>query len=312
MANGNHTALSEFVLSGLTRDPQVQIPLFMLFLLIYVVTLLGNLLIILIIRVSLQLNTPMYFFLSHLSFSDSCYSSSVTPKMLANFLVDRKTISFPGCVAQLSAASIFGVAEYCLLAVMAYDRYVAICKPLLYIVCMPQRLCALLVTTSYLASCLNAVACVASVFSLSFCGSHEINHFYCDVPPLLKLSCSDPRLAQVLPAASTAVIMLVTVLTTLISYVYILLTIFKIHSPGGRQKAFFTCASHLMTVTLFYGTTMFICLLPSSSFSMDQKKMVSVCYMILIPMMNPMIYSLRNKEVKDALWKMIALKKWSF
>ncbi|XP_001514450.3 olfactory receptor 502-like [Ornithorhynchus anatinus] len=305
MANGNRTVLSEFILSGLTSDPQLRIPLFMLFLLIYMVTLLGNLLIVLIIRVSSQLHTPMYFFLSHLSFSDSCYSSSVTPKMLANFLLDKKTISYPECVAQFCVAATFGVVEYCLLAVMAYDRYVAICKPLLYIVCMPQRLCASLVTASYLASCLNTVVYTANVFSLTFCGPPEINHFYCDVPPLLKLSCSDPGLAQVLPAATMAVIMLVTVLTTLISYVYILPAILKIQSSGGRQKAFFTCSSHLMTVTLFYGTTMFIYLLPSSSFSMDQKKLVSVCYMILIPMLNPMIYSLRNKEVKDALWKVL-------
>ncbi|XP_028914998.1 olfactory receptor 502-like [Ornithorhynchus anatinus] len=306
MANGNRTALSEFILSGLTSDPQLQIPLFILFLLIYMVTLLGNLLIVLIIRVSSQLHTPMYFFLSHLSFSDSCYSSSVTPKMLANFLLDKKTISYPECVAQFCVAATFGVVEYCLLAVMAYDRYVAICKPLLYIVCMPQRLCASLVTASYLASCLNTVVYTVNVFSLTFCGPLEINHFYCDVPPLLKLSCSDPGLAQVFPAASTAIIMLVTVLTTLISYVYILLAILKIQSSGGRQKAFFTCTSHLMTVTLFYGTTMFIYLLPSSSFSMDQKKLVSICYMILIPMLNPVIYSLRNKEVKDALWKVMA------
>ncbi|XP_038620045.1 olfactory receptor 502-like [Tachyglossus aculeatus] len=305
MANGNHTAQSEFILSGLTSDPQLQIPLFVLFLLIYVVTLLGNLLMILIIRASLQLHTPMYFFLSHLSFSDSCYSTSVTPKMLANFLVEKKTISYPGCVAQFCAAATFGTMEYCLLAVMAYDRYVAISKPLLYVVCMPQRLCTLLVTASYISSCLNSVVYTASAFSLTFCGSPEINHFYCDVPPLLKLSCSEPRFAQVLPAVSLAVIMLVTVLTILISYVYILLAILKIQSSGGRQKAFFTCASHLMTVTLFYGTTIFIYLLPSSSISLDQKKVVSVCYMILIPMLNPMIYSLRNKEVKDALWKIM-------
>ncbi|XP_038620015.1 olfactory receptor 502-like [Tachyglossus aculeatus] len=305
MANRNHTALTEFILSGLTNDPQLQIPLFVLFLLIYVVTLLGNLLMVLIIRASLQLHTPMYFFLSHLSFSDSCYSTSVTPKMLANFLVEKKTISYPGCVAQFCAAATFGTMEYCLLAVMAYDRYIAISKPLLYVVCMPQRLCTLLVTASYISSCLNSVVYTASAFSLTFCGSPEINHFYCDVPPLLKLSCSDPMIAQVLPAVSMAVIMLVTVLTTLISYVYILLAILKIQSSGGRQKAFFTCASHLMTVTLFYGTTIFIYLLPSSSISLDQKKVVSVCYMILIPMLNPMIYSLRNKEVKDALWKIM-------
>ncbi|XP_038620046.1 olfactory receptor 502-like [Tachyglossus aculeatus] len=305
MANRNHTAVSEFIMYGLTSDPQLQIPLFMLFLLIYIVTLLGNLLIILIIRVSLQLHTPMYFFLSHLSFSDSCYSTSVTPKMLANFLVDKKTISFPGCVAQFCAAATFGVVEYCLLAVMAYDRYVAICKPLIYVVCMPQRLCTSLVTASYIASCLNTVIYSATVFSLTFCGPPEINHFYCDVPPLLKLSCSEPRLAQVLPAASLAVIMLVTVLTILISYVYILLAILKIQSSRGRQKAFFTCSSHLMTVTLFYGTTIFNYLLPKSSFSIDQKKVVSVCYIILIPLLNPMIYSLRNKEVKDALSKVM-------
>ncbi|XP_028914959.1 olfactory receptor 494-like [Ornithorhynchus anatinus] len=308
MANGNNTAVTEFILLGLTGDPNLQVIFFLLFLVMYSVTLLGNLVIIILIRISSQLHTPMYFFLSHLSFSDTCFSSSVTPKMLVNFLAEKKTISYPACATQFWLAATFGFSECFLLAVMAYDRYVAICSPLIYTLIMSEKTCASLVAASYVASFMNSLLCTYGVFSLFFCGPDQINHFYCDTPALLKLSCSDIQLAKIFQSSSAGITVIITSGTIITSYVYILISILRMPTKGGRRKAFSTCASHLLVVTLFYGTVTFIYVMPNSDNSVDLNKMVSVFYMVMIPMLNPVIYCLRNKDVIEALKRRVGMK----
>ncbi|XP_043827452.1 olfactory receptor 480-like [Dromiciops gliroides] len=308
MSGKNCTAVNEFIILGLTDDPTLRVILFLIFLGVYAVTLVGNLAIILLIRNSSQLHTPMYLFLSHLAFVDSAYSSSVTPVMLKNFLVDKTIIPFGGCVSQMFCGATFGTAECFLLAVMAYDRYVAICRPLLYSTNMSSRVCTLLLITSYLGSCVNAWIFTGCLLNRSFCGPNKINHFFCDYSPLLKLSYSQDDLAEILPSASTGSIIMITVLIIIISYVYILFSVLKISSTEGRSKAFSTCSSHLTAVTLFYGTLTFIYVMPKSSYSTDVNKVMSVFYIVMIPMLNPLIYSLRNNEVKGALRKLMSKK----
>ncbi|XP_027705466.1 olfactory receptor 508-like [Vombatus ursinus] len=308
VSGNNCTAVTEFIILGLTDDPTLRVILFVIFLGVYAVTLIGNLSIILLIRNSVQLHTPMYLFLSHLAFVDTAYSSTVTPVMLKNFLVDKITIPLEGCVAQMFCGGTFGMAECFLLAVMAYDRYVAICRPLLYSTNMSTRLCTLLLITSYLGGCVNTWIVTCCLLNRYFCGPNEINHFFCDYSPLLKLSYSQDNLADILPAASTGLVIVITVLTILISYIYILFSVLKISSTEGRSKAFSTCTSHLTAVTLFYGTITFIYVLPKSSYSTDENKVVSVFYIVIIPMLNPVIYSLRNNEVKGALRKFMSRK----
>ncbi|XP_001378054.3 olfactory receptor 5P3-like [Monodelphis domestica] len=305
MSSNNCTAVTDFIILGLTDDPILCVILFVIFLGVYVVTMVGNLSIIILIKNSSQLHTPMYLFLSHLAFVDILISSSVTPFMLMNYLEDTTVISFGGCLAQLCCGCTFGASECFLLAVMAYDRYVAICSPLLYSTNMSTRVCTLLLTTSYLGGCINSWTFIGCLLNRSFCGPNKINHFFCDYSPLLKLSYSQDDLAEVLPAASAATILMVTVLVIIISYVYILFSVLKISSTKGRSKAFSTCTSHLTSVILFYGTLTFIYAMPKSTYSTDQNKMVSVFYIVMIPMLNPLIYSLRNNEVKGALRKLM-------
>ncbi|XP_051821359.1 olfactory receptor 480-like [Antechinus flavipes] len=308
MSGNNCTAVTEFILLGLTDDPILCAILFVIFLGVYAITLVGNLSIVILIRNSSQLHTPMYLFLSHLAFVDTSYSSSVTPVMLKNFLVDKTNIPLGGCVAQMFCGAIFGTAECFLLAVMAYDRYEAICSPLLYSTKMSTRACTLLLITSYLGSCINAWIFTGCLLNRSFCGSNKINHFFCDYAPLLKLSHSQDDLAETLPSASTGSIIMITVLIIIISYIYILFSVLKISSTEGRSKAFSTCTSHLTAVTLFYGTLTFIYVMPKSSYSTDVNKVMSVFYIVMIPMLNPLIYSLRNNEVKEALRKLMSKK----
>ncbi|XP_027705470.1 olfactory receptor 508-like [Vombatus ursinus] len=308
MSGNNCTAVTEFILLGLTDDPTLRVVLFVIFLGVYAVTLVGNLSIITLIRNSSQLHTPMYLFLSHLAFVDIGYSSSVTPLMFVNFLADKTSISLGGCVAQMCSTATFGTAECFLLAVMAYDRYAAICSPLLYSTNMSARVCTLLLITSYLGGCMNAWIFTGCLLNRSFCGPNKINHFFCDYSPLLKLSYSEGNLAEILPAASAGSVIMITVLIILISYVYILFSVLKIRSTEGRSKAFSTCTSHLTAVILFYGTSTFIYVLPKSSYSTDENKVVSVFYTVMIPMLNPLIYSLRNNEVKRALMKLMSRK----
>ncbi|XP_004467192.1 olfactory receptor 5P80-like [Dasypus novemcinctus] len=310
MGTENYTAVTEFIILGLTEDITVCAILFIAFLGIYVITLMGNVSIIMLIRSSPQLHTPMYFFLCHLAFVDIGYSSSVTPIMLLGFLRGGTSLPVTGCVAQLCSVVTFGTAECFLLAAMAYDRYVAIWSPLLYSTNMSHRICILLVGTSYLGGCVNSWTFTGCLLSLSFCGPNQVNHFFCDYSPLLKLSCSHDFISEILPAISSGSIIVVTMFIITLSYVYILFSILKMHSTEGRQKAFSTCTSHLTAVTLFYGTIAFIYVTPKSSYSTDQNKVVSVFYTVVIPMLNPLIYSLRNKEVKEAMGKLMARNHW--
>ncbi|XP_001378033.3 olfactory receptor 508-like [Monodelphis domestica] len=305
MFGNNCTAVTEFIILGLTDDPVLCVILFVMFLGVYVVTVVGNLSIIIVIRKSSQLQTPMYLFLSHLAFLDLGFSSFVTPVMLMSYLEDTTVISFGGCLAQLCCGCTFGTTECFLLAVMAYDRYVAICSPLLYSTNMSTRVCTLLLTTCYLGGCINACIFTGCLLNRSFCGSNKINHFFCDYSPLLELSYSQDEIAEVLPAVSDASILMVTVLVIIISYVYILFSVLKISSTEGRSKAFSTCTSHLTAVTLFYGSLTFIYAMPKSTYSTDQNKVVSLFYSVMIPMLNPLIYSLRNNEIKGALRKLM-------
>nr|XP_006133595.2 olfactory receptor 1019-like [Pelodiscus sinensis] len=303
MEEGNHSVVTEFILSGLTDRPELQIPLFVLFLLIYVTTLMWNGGMILLIMNDHRLHTPMYFFLCNLSFCDLCYSSTVAPKMLQNFLAKRKSISRTACAVQMYFSVSLTDIECLLLAVMAYDRYVAICNPLLYTVTMSRQLCSQLVAGVCAMGLVDSMIHTCLTFRLSFCHSNIISHFFCDIPPLLALSCSDIRINEIVMFACTCIIIVSSVVIVLLSYVYIIPTILQIRSAEGQHKAFSTCACHLTAVVIFYGTLLFIYLRPTSSYSMDTDKIASVFYSLVIPLLNPLIYSLRNREVKDALRK---------
>ncbi|XP_006034851.1 olfactory receptor 1019-like [Alligator sinensis] len=300
MTEGNHTEATEFLLLGFTGNPKLEIFLFVFFLFIYMVILLGNFGMIMLIRINSQLHTPMYFFISNLAVLDVGISTIIAPRMLMTLLATSKAISFTGCCVQFFLFCIAVTCECCLLAVMAYDRFIAICNPLLYPVIMSKWFCMLLMLASHLVSYLHAIIETIIVFNLSFCRSTIINHFFCDTPPLLKLSCSDTYITDIVHFTCCALIVVSTTLIILISYIYILVAILRISSAQGRCKAFSTCASHLTAVTIFYGTGSFMYLRANSKYAMDQDKIISVFYTLAIPMVNPMIYSLRNKEVKEA------------
>ena len=308
---GNHTVVTDFIFLGLTDDPVLRVILFVIILCIYLVTVSGNLSTIVLIRISSQLHHPMYFFLSHLAFADICFSTSVTPNMLVNFLVERNPISYHGCGTQLGSTAVFGTVECFLLATMAYDRFVAICNPLLYSTKMSTRVCVQFLIVAYVGGFLNASSFIMCFYFLFFCGPNEINHFFCDFAPLVELSCSDSGILIVVPSFTSGSIIMVTVFVILVSYIYILITILKMNSNEGRHKAFSTCSSHLTVVTLFYGTITFIYVMPKSTFSTDQNKVVSIFYTVVIPMLNPIIYSLRNNEIKGALKRVLQKKTFS-
>ncbi|XP_057605328.1 olfactory receptor 502-like [Hippopotamus amphibius kiboko] len=301
LRNGNNTEVTGLILLGLTHDPILRINLFTIILCIYLMTICGNLSTIILIRSSSQLHHPMYFFLSHLAFADIGYSSSVTPNMLVNFLVERNTISSPACAIQLGSSAFFGSTECFLLAAMAYDCFVAIRNPLLYSTEMSTQVCVQLLIMSYVGGFLNACSFTISFLFLLFCGPNRVNHFLCDFAPLVELSCSDISIPAVVPSFTAGSIIVVTVIVIAVSYIYILITILKMRSTEGHHKAFSTCTSHLTAVTLYYGTITFIYVMPKSSYSTDQNKVVSVFYMVVIPMLNPLIYSFRNSEIKGAL-----------
>ncbi|XP_006116492.2 olfactory receptor 8U9-like [Pelodiscus sinensis] len=303
MEEGNHSVVTEFILSGLTDRPELQAPLFGVFLLIYVITVVGNGGMALLITIDPRLHTPMYFFLRSLSFCDLCSSTVIAPKMLQNFLIERKSISRTACAVQMYFFLYCVDVECLLLAVMAYDRYVAICNPLLYTVTMSRQRCNQLVAGVCAVGLVDSVILTCFTFRLSFCHSNIIRHFYCDTPPLLVLSCSDTRVSEILMFASTCYIIVSSAVTVLLSYVCIFSSILRIRSAEGRYKAFSTCASHLCAVGMFHGTQLYIYFRPTSSYSMDMDKIASVFYTAVIPVLNPLIYSLRNREVKDALRK---------
>ncbi|XP_010626302.1 olfactory receptor 5W2 [Fukomys damarensis] len=307
--NQKNCSLTKFRFVGITGNPEMKAALFTVFLLVYVVDLLGNLGMILLIRMECQLHTPMYFFLSHLSFCDLGYSTAIGPKMLADLFGKDKSIPFLSCALQFLISCTFADSECVLLAVMAFDRYKAISSPLLYTAHMSSRLCSLLVTGVYLVGLTDALIHTTLAFRLCFCGSNEINHFFCDLAPLYLLSCSDIEVNQLVLFIIYGFIELSTISGVLISYCYIILSILKIRSAEGRFKAFSTCTSHFTAVAIFQGTLLFTYFRPSSSYSLDQDKMTSLFYTLVIPMLNPLIYSLQNKDVKEALEK-IKNKRW--
>ncbi|XP_049718924.1 olfactory receptor 8J2-like [Elephas maximus indicus] len=301
MAPGNLTRVTEFILMGITDLPELQVPLFFVFLVLYGLTVLGNLGTITLTSVDSRLQTPMYFFLRHLAVTNLGNSTTIAPKMLLNFLAKKKTISYYCCAAQLGGFLVFVVAEVFILAAMAYDRYVAICNPLLYMVVVSRQICLLLVSLIYLYSLSTALTASSCVFSVSYCSSNVINHFYCDKVSLPALSCSDTYIPDTTVFMLSGINLFFSLIIVLISCFNIVLTILRIQFSEGRQKAFSTCASHFMAVTVFYGTLLFMYMQPTTNHSLDTDKMASVFYTLVIPMLNPLIYSLRNKEVKDAL-----------
>ncbi|XP_037696572.1 olfactory receptor 8H1-like [Choloepus didactylus] len=301
MGSWNNTNVPGFILMGLADCEEIRRVLFMLFLLTYLITLLGNAGMILIIFLNLQLHTPMYFFLSQLSFLDLSYSTVITPKTLENLLTSNKYISFMGCFTQMYFFVFLGVTEFYLLTSMAYDRYVAICNPLQYPVVMSVRFCCALVTVAYMTGFTNSLVNVLFMNTLHFCSSNVIHHFFCDTTPVLALSCTDTHDTEIMIFILFGFTVMVSLLTISVSYVSILSTILKINSASGKHKAFSTCASHLLGVTIFYSTTIFTYLKPKKSYSLGKDQVASVFYTMMIPMLNPIIYSLRNKEVKNAL-----------
>ncbi|NXS95366.1 O1052 protein, partial [Jacana jacana] len=308
MADENCTKVTRFTFSGLTEHPQLKPILFALFLGTYLVTLVGNLGLIALIRLSPQLHTPMYFFLVNLSFLDACYSSTISPKMLLDLPTQNKAISFAGCLTQFYFYAVFATAEIYLLTTMAYDRYVAISKPLLYQVIMSPSVCRSLVAMSYLAGLLNAIVHTSALIRLSFCGPVVINNFYCDGPPLFVAASTDTHLNECLMFVFVGFNMTTTNLLILTSYACIGVAVPRMGSAAGRRKACSTCASHLAAIVIFYVSATFNYMQPASSNSLESKKIASIFYTIIVPMLNPMIYSLRNKEVKQALTSFIRRK----
>ncbi|XP_006874075.1 PREDICTED: olfactory receptor 1361-like [Chrysochloris asiatica] len=308
MTEANQSSVSEFLLLGLSRQPQQQQLLFGLFLSMYLVTVLGNLLIILAISTDSRLHTPMYFFLSNLSFVDVCFSSSTVPKMLTNHILRSQTISFFECLTQMYFFIMFGNMDNFLLAVMAYDRFVAICHPLHYTTKMTHQLCALLVAGSWVIAILNSLLHTLLMTRLSFCADNTIPHFFCDATPLLKLSCSDTYLNEMMIFTEGALIMMTPFVCILVSYICITWAVLIVPSTQGKWKAFSTCGSHLAVVSLFYGTIIAVYFNPSSSHSAEKELVAAVMYTVVTPMLNPFIYSLRNKDMKGALTKAISMK----
>ncbi|XP_031229374.1 olfactory receptor 5W2-like [Mastomys coucha] len=309
MDRENCSSVDKFIFSGITNNADTKVALFITFLFVYLIAFLANLGMIILIRVDAQLHTPMYFFLTNLSFCDLCYCTAIGPKMLLDLLASEKSISFFGCALQFLIFCIFADSECLLLAVMAFDRYQAISNPLLYTVNMSSMVCSMLMVGVYLVATTDGLIHTTLAFRLCFCGSNEINHFFCDLPPLYLLSCSDIHINELALFTIFGFIELSTISGVLLSYCYIILSVLKISSTEGRFKAFSTCTSHLTTVAIFQGTVLFMYFRPSSSYSLDQDKITSLFYTLVIPMLNPLIYSLRNKDVKEALQK-LKMKMW--
>ncbi|XP_014749069.1 PREDICTED: olfactory receptor 12-like [Sturnus vulgaris] len=297
----NHTRISEFTLVGLKSQPGSELVLSVLFSTMYIVTVVGNVCMILIIRLDSSLHTPMYFFLENLSTLDICYSSVITPRATLALLLGRRSISYTGCASQMFFFSLFGTAEAFFLAVMAYDRFTAICSPLLYQLIMSRRLCVLMVTGSYLSGCINCTIQTSFTFRLSFCGHTEIQHFFCEVAAVIRASCSDTRLHELVLLAVCGSIIVGTALVVFVSYGYIIVTIVQMPSAESRHKAFSTCSAHMVTICMFFGTVFFMYAQPGAASSATKTNTISIFYTIVIPMLNPFIYTLRNREVKRSL-----------
>ncbi|XP_050776400.1 olfactory receptor 11A1-like [Gopherus flavomarginatus] len=297
---GNQTSVAEFNILGFGT---LQILIFLLFLLIYITTMAGNILIIVLVVTDQHLHTPMYFFLGNLSCLETCYTSTILPSVLASLLAENRTISFSGCLTQYFC---FGsmIATECLpLSVMSYDRYLAICNPMHYATRMNGRLYFQLAGGSWTGGFLCSGIIILSISQLTFCGSKDIDHFFCDLIPLVNLSCNDPQLMEMLALTLCLIFLVVPFLLTLMSYICIIVTILRIPSTTGRQKTFSTCSSHLIVVSIFYGTLLIAYMFPTTNTLRNFKKVLSVIYTVLTPLVNPLIYSLRNKEIKEALRK---------
>ncbi|XP_063159018.1 olfactory receptor 6F1-like [Candoia aspera] len=298
---GNQTTISEFILMGFATLPELQPLLSLLFLMIYLATITGNLLIILLVIADHHLHTPMYFFLGNLSCLETCYSSIIIPKMLTNLFTGQQSISFTGCMVQFYLFGSCVCIETYLLAVMSFDRYLAICRPLHYSSIMHGMFGVQIMTGVWIGSFLANCLTISLLAQLSFCGPNVINHYFCDLIPLEKLSCSDTTLVILVTFLLTVIFTVTPFLLTLISYICIIATILKISSATGRQKAFSTCSSHLMVVCLFYGALIIVYILPDTPSLRDLNKVFSIFYTVLTPLINPLIYSLRNQEVHKAL-----------
>ncbi|XP_035885336.1 putative olfactory receptor 2B8 [Phyllostomus discolor] len=301
--------VTEFVFLGLSSQPKVQLILFIIFLFFYLLTVAGNIIIITIIQIEPHLQTPMYFFLTNLSFLDICYTSTNVPQMLSNMVGKEKTISFSRCAAQMYFSLSFGMIECVLLGVMAYDRYVAICHPLHYTIIMNQNTCVQLAAISWSSSFLSSMIINVLTLSLPYCGPNVLNHFFCEVPSVLRLACTDTSFTEMVVFIFSIIIVFIPFLLIVVSYAQILLSVLRMRSASGRHKALSTCASHLTVVALFYGTAIFMYMRPQSKSSRAGGKIIAVFYTVVTPMLNPLIYSLRNQDVKGALRRAMAKQK---
>ncbi|KAM4703163.1 olfactory receptor 5AP2-like [Rhinophrynus dorsalis] len=300
MDSDNHTMFSQFILVGLSEMPELQHLLFIVFLCIYVITVFGNMSMIFAYMLSPNLHTPMYFYLANFSFLEICYISSTLPKMLSNLIAEPKAISFNGCIIQMFWFVLLGGTECYMLAAMAYDRYNAICHPLLYNIIMNKGTCIRLIAGSWLIGAVNSLIHTVLTFSLSFC-THKINHFFCDIPPLLKLACTNTRNNELVLVVGCFFVIVGSFILTMSSYTLIIINILNIHSVSGRTKAFSTCTSHLMVVTIFYGSATFMYFRSKTNYVINIDKLLSVMYAVIVPLLNPFIYSLRNSDVKLAV-----------
>ncbi|XP_035875005.1 olfactory receptor 8S1-like [Phyllostomus discolor] len=306
MEIGNITTVTEFVLLGLSNNPQIQAILFVLFLVIYLLTLTENLLMLLVIRADSHLHTPMYFFLSHLSFLDAFYSSVIVPKLLENLLSKSKTIALLECFTQISLVIFSGATEACLLSVMAYDRFQAVCHPLLYMVAMNRKVCIGLVGASWAIGMGTGLVNTLLLAQQHFCGPNLISSFVCELPPVLLLACSDSYISNVAILITMVVLGFGTLVLLLGSYTHIIMTALSINSTSGRSKIFSTCSSHVLVVVIFYGSGLFRYMTPASGSVLEQ--VLSVQYSVVTPLLNPLIYSLKNQDVKAALKRVLARK----
>ncbi|KAB0378366.1 hypothetical protein FD755_009944 [Muntiacus reevesi] len=306
MEVGNKTRVTVFVLQGLSNNPHIQIVLFVIFLVIYLLILTVNLLMLLVIRTDAHLHTPMYFFLSQLSFLDAFYSSVIVPKLLENLLSKQKTISLLECFTQISLVVFSGATEACLLSVMAYDRYQAVCHPLLYVVTMNKKVCAGLVGASWAIGMGTGLLNTILLAQQDFCGPNLIRNFACEFPPVLLLACSDPYVSVASILTSIVVLGLGAFVLLLVSYTHIIMTALGIDSASGQKKIFSTCSSHFLVVTIFYGSGIFRYMTPASGSALEQ--VLSMQYSVVTPLLNPLIYSLKNQEVKAALRRMLTRK----
>ncbi|KAM3850941.1 olfactory receptor 9G4-like [Vipera latastei] len=300
---GNQTLITDFILAGFTTNPFLRIIFFVLFLVSYTITLVGNLGLLLLIYLDARLHTPMYFFVGNLSFLDVWYSSVYTPRILSDCVSVNNHMTLAGCAAQFFFSAGLAYTECFLLAFMAYDRFVAICNPLLYATAMPKKLCVQLVVGAYAAGFANAIALTSNTFRLCFCGNNVINHYFCDVAPLVKMACDDIGIYDLIVSTVMGCSLLATTAVILRSYIAIVPTIVRIRSAAGRRKAFFTCSAHLVSVTLFYGSILIMYSRPNSQHTPNSDKANALFYTVVNPLVNPFIYSLRNKDVKAAFKK---------